>query len=277
MDYKYFNDLFNTRKKGRDYKVFHQYRALCKDENDNLLVTGTTWNYPVTKVNGENRTKAERVLARDRVYATISPDSVMTLMRDVADQGVYNLFNKLIACAYLECDNNTYSRTAKYRILKRGSKASVTKWDVPAVKGLQINLATGTIVTAPADMKKVTDRKAAAPIYKRVDEVVKLMTVLRRMGDINDVDLKGWGNYTALMKVDKSMDDANIVALAEAAYRKAKSTTSGTPEAFDGATRTWVPSVEQAANFEKRLIANARRHLTRVLKEEHGGFALVPK
>lgn len=276
MNYKEFNDLFNRRAKGRDYKLYNSYHALCKDENDNLLVTGTTWVKKDPAPEGKKNDAYEHKLNRSNVYATISPDSVLTLMQTVNHQGIYNLFNKLIACGRLYCDNKTQSRTAKYRIQHSPRhNASVTKWDVPAAKGLQINLATGTVVYSPPDLRKVTDRTAAAPIYKRVAEVVTLMTILRRMGAIDDKDRK-WGDHKALAEADKSMGEQNMVALAEAAYMKARSVTSGDKNAYNRNTGTWVPSAERAADFEKRLITNARRHLIKVLKEEHGGFALVP-
>ncbi|NVN99261.1 MAG: hypothetical protein HXX17_08055 [Geobacteraceae bacterium] len=227
----------------------------------------------------------------EKHWATVTPESIVTFhyTDGTGDNQAKNLVNKLAGISL-------YSNSSRFAMYEHKLRVSV-RWrsgeppvTYPFGPGFKFDINNRKVLWCPDDVKKVTNKEASKPIIKYVQDVMKVMEVMNRIGAF-DADPKApkesW--YNRRKKLDTAnvfdMTEDTMALLAEYAYIEAKAITNKV-STYNG---TWVKNAqgqdhyvridrseaECAALYWTKLKKNAAERLRAYLKTTHGGYDVV--
>lgn len=273
-NYKSLSDLFARRAKDRNYKVMGNGWELHKNSTGQFVIGMQRVEYRYEFKGGHTGQYVKHELGFV-CYLTISPDDVLEVVRDVdcADNSFKYMMGKFF-------DLWVWSEKKQRKHNLRWRDRSIHD-DYPMHKGLKLRVTRNiSIIHMEPDVVKATDRKAAKPVYEYTNKVIDMMLVLRRLDAFDDKKKLTWQerkNALSRVEVGDMSEDA-IALLAEAAYWEAEMATGVVREGYWDyiqGKRVERDPAEAKAQYEKKLIANAKRRLNTMLKEKHGGFVEV--
>lgn len=252
MSYIKLKKAFESRAKGRDYKVFYagDYARLTMDSDNAILVRVNQGEW----VDGKYTTQPQVPVMR------ITEDDVMELIDDKFGENITqrNLMMKVAPGTFVSSDTSrfgSYTHTLRFR--------SPFGVNVPLTKGLKVNIRTGKILWHAPDTKRQTNRAAAAPVYDFVTKAKRMAEVLYRLGEFDSArGLLNWSNRDRIAGVIKEtpMDEDHLSDYAAALFYegRSRSTTYGRVE-----------------DRYKAYIDLGARRLREALKNKTGAFDLV--
>lgn len=278
MNYDQATRKYNSRLKSRDYKIFYRYFALMLREDGVFEYCGSTW------VQDADTKKAKRIANPRRLFATLDQNDVLTWVKeDASYKGDRNLFEQMTGFG------SATSNTSKYAAYENKIRFQARDIDVPLVKGLAINVKTRTVVASTPDVKRTTNKEASKPIIKYVQAVMKVMDVLHRIGELEEVTThQDWRKRKVALNDARvtDMTEETMALLAQSAYTEAEAITGG-PAKYTYITDQTLP-LNQYGNYPtkridypehvwkaehyKKVRANASKRLRTYLKEYHGGY-----
>jgi hypothetical protein len=262
MDYAYAKKLFDSRRKGADFKPVYNYYRLVE------VPEGLQFRYRDDK---------------NTPIATVTPETVWTMHLDVTAQENHGklLLRKLIGSSiYISNDSRSpFKNTLRF---------SVSNKDLCGYKpGLQYDAINKKVINAEPDARR-TINKEAAEKHKPVFDVTKALTAaLLRLGVVEDT-ARGltWRDTTlgyahALQKVRDDISDGRTIdenydfsPLIEAALRVAIYSTEGPVQ------KLWS-SVQQhyveytVPDWHGKVIDRARSKLNKDLRMALGVYEYV--
>lgn len=251
MSYIALKRTFDSRAKGRDYKVFYygDCARLTMDSDNALVVHISNWHYP------EN----ERAYRSYIPVMRITEDDVMEVIDDKFGDSITerNILMKVCPTSWADSDTarfGSYTHTLRFRSWGK---------NVPLTKGLKVNIKTGEILWHAPDTKRKTNRAAAAPVYDFVTKAKRMAEVLFRLGEF-DSARSYWSHKHRIDEVIKEtpMNEDHLSDYAAALY-------------YEGRSRSTRIYGEKPEDRYKSYIDLGARRLREALKNKTGAFDLV--
>ena len=268
MNYADMLKLFNSRKKGRDYKVFRNaWEHIRRDPDSGALTLSNNCSLWEKEVDG----KHYRKVRPGTPVLRFTPDNVLEILHS---PNATALADRLMI--EKATGGRVYIRSPKFEyrlMLQLHSYHQDSRKDIPLVAGLKIDLNTKQPINKPDQIKRSTNRTTAQPVYKHVRQVGKVMDLLWRLGDLKGRESR-WG--TEEIKPDTPIDlvDETLSIHAEQALNAGWNRGQVHTSLFDHTTRQYTNRPEAVVAAEK--YAKARIHglkrLTEFLKPHHGAI-----
>lgn len=260
MKYESIKVLFATRKKGRDFKVFHNGRVKIKQTGDGVF-----------EFYIDNDTSP---------MATVDQENIFTLLVKPTSIGTRMALDKIVGRYGFYSDMSNFKKYANPIRYWYGENVNV-----PAEPGLKINLHSGRVVAAPADVKRVVNKEKNEELRPFINKVVKVAKVMAKLDGsvVNERPpcIDRWTAKTAWDRVKTvEISEEAIAELAQAAILKAKSMTIDVPGKrweIDAETGRYsqVPVLNADSSYERKFFNNLRSAVRTLLLEKSNAYDKV--
>ena len=270
MNYADILTLFQSRKKGRDYKVFRNAWEHIRLDPDSGALTLSN-NCSVWEQDEGGRHK--RVVRPGTPVLRFTPDNVLEVLHSPTATGLSDrlMIEKATGGAI-------YMRSPKfeYRLMLsfRYSSIEHASKDIPLVAGLKIDLNTKQPITRPEQVKLSTNRTTAQPVYKHVRQVGKVMDLLWRLGGLEVDDSNRWRYQAVDASTPVELCEETLAVHAQAAIHAGWNRGQVDTHVRDPETNQYKKRPEADVRAEE--YAKARTHglkrLTEFLKPHHGAI-----
>lgn len=265
MNYAHMMKLFQSRKKGRDFKVFRNAWEHIRLDPDSGALTLSN-NCRVWEQDDGGKHKL--TVRPGTPVLRFTPDNVLEILHRPQATGLADRLMIEKATGGV-----IYMRSPKfeYRLMLQFAAPRI---EIPLVAGLKIDLNTKQPINKPEQVKCTTNRTTAQPVYKHVRQVGKVMDVLWRMGGLEVDDSNRW-RYQALdVRTPVELCEETLAVHAQAAIHAGWNRGQVDSSVYDPATHQYKKRLEADVRAEK--YAKARLHglkrLTEFLKPHHGAI-----
>jgi len=263
MNYAEMMKLFQSRKKGRDFKVFRNaYEHIRLDPDSGALTLSNNCRMWEKDEGGRHKQKVRP----GTPVLRFTPDNVLEILHRPQ---ATSLSDRLMIEKATGGDIYMRSPKFEYRLmLQFNTPRSEIRSEIPLVAGLKIDLNTKQAINKPEQVKNTTNRTTAQPVYKHVRQVGKVMDVLWRMEDLE---------YVSRPLPDSTpveLCEETLAVHAQAAIHAGWNRGHVDSSVYDPATHQHKKRPEADVRAER--YAKARHHglkrLTEFLKSHHGAI-----
>lgn len=264
MTHQDWTRAFKTRAKGKAFKAIDKFLRLYQEENGDFRIERWVGGW----TGGE----------QGRIYTAFATATKYDICTFLADPNSGDNQGKNLACKVAGFGNvYTSNKFAMYEHKLRFVAFGI---NVPFTTGLALDTRNHKVVHSVPDVKNKTNRSKSKPVYEFTDRVVRMMELLIRIdGFTNKDNPPHWRDrYKALAEAKSlTMEEENIVEIAELAYKEASVRTS-VP-----LSRYWVynngrgfyvdrSTDEVRALYNASVLRLARRRLHAELKHRNGCY-----
>lgn len=269
MNYAEMMKLFNSRKKGRDYKVFHgSHQRLTIDRDSGALVISVRCISWLLKPDTASYVK---VIDDGTPLLKVTPDNVMELLSGPSST---DLSDRLMIEKVTNGRIWLRGKSFEHRLMltfRYSSRDNDIGKDIPLAVGTKIDLNTKQPINKPDQVKLSTNRTTAQPVYQHVRQVGKVMDLLWRLGDFTKMaEDRKWGTADIDPATPVSLVEETLSTHAEQALRAGWN--RGNVSTWDYRTQAARPQAVVAAEKYAKAREHGLKRLTEFLKPHHGAI-----